>query len=232
MRQTKTLLTAAAVASFLIPAAASAQQVGSMRAGGVSIATVPTHDRSAVQTVTADSSSHTNGRIWAQRGHLSGENIRPPLNWPEPGPAAYGAYEDDFGARVYARVGGILKEFSPWVRQTRMNSAGVQDRLELVRQQWLRRNGYTGGVRTVVNAEVTWQAPMPRAWDDGSTMEAEAQPASDVIRPRATIKIPDTRTKIRKKMMVDAASVIWSLPPTASPGLVAAVQPAVVASAD
>lgn len=232
MRQNNALLTAAAVASFLIPAAASAEQVESMRAGGVSIATVPQHDRSAVQTVTAHSSSHANGRIWAQRGHLSGQNIRPPLNWPGPGPAAYGADEHDPDARVYARVGGILVEFSPWVRQTRMNSAGVQDRLELVRQQWLRRNGYTGGVRTIVNAEAGWQAPAAPAWDDGSAMETGAQPASDVIRPRATIKIPATRTKIRSKMMVDAGITVWSLPPTASPEMFAAVRPGVVASAD
>ncbi|MEM9065041.1 MAG: hypothetical protein AAGB51_06075 [Planctomycetota bacterium] len=207
---------AVAAAALMLPAVAVAQQVPAMRAGGVSIATVPQYRTDTVQTVTRYGSSLGRARLWEQRGYVSGINLRPLREWPGPGPARYGASEEDLYSMVYARVGGVLVEFSPWVRQSRMNSAGVQDRLEQVRIQWLRRNGFTGGVRTVVNPLAVL------AGDAGTHMGTEYQGVNDAPKPRATIKVPAERTKIRRKMLVDA-NTRWSLPPHAGIELVRSV---------
>lgn len=60
--------------------------------------------------------------------------------------ARFGAVGDEH-RRVYARVGHSTISFSPWLM---IESRGLQN-LEHLRVEWLRREGFTGGVRTFRN---------------------------------------------------------------------------------
>jgi len=86
------------------------------------------------------------GRPWIGRVFTRDRKQRP-FPWGEPGPAAYGAEEDDF-RRIVARVGTTPVAISPWIR---VEGLGSLARLEAARQQWLEENGYTGGTRRFRN---------------------------------------------------------------------------------
>src|SRR5438874_5197288 len=88
-----------------------------------------------------------NGRMWVSRPLLGARQEGPyAVDEGSPGSEAYGAF-DHAAATVYARVGHILVGVSPWQS---INQGGLK-RLEAARNFWLKEQGYTGGVRTMIN---------------------------------------------------------------------------------
>lgn len=77
------------------------------------------------------------------------------------------------------------------------------DRLEAARQDWLRDNGYTGGVRTHVN-----DAALLGLMNDTDGREAS------LPTPRATIRLPEDAPRLKRNMRVEGPARI-SLPPSA-----------------
>jgi hypothetical protein len=144
-----------------------------------------------------------NGRVWNARP-INGPGCDHPCHaWPAPGPAAYGAGGCD-DAVVVGIVNHTLVTFSPWIKFHGETMKGY----EQVRRQWLRENGYTGGVRTFVN-----DAPMP-------SDEAGAQ--SSLPEPRAIIELAPDAPRAKSRLRVDAA------PKTNQPKA-AAIKPKVLA---
>ena len=90
-----------------------------------------------------------NGAYIAQLGRtfegrtLVGTTPRYPYPWGNPGPAAYGVAELD-GSVVYARIDSIVVSVSPWVR---IDGMGPLETMEQARGDWLKEQGFTGGVR-------------------------------------------------------------------------------------
>lgn len=132
-----------------------------------------------------------NNREWVSRGIT--RDFTPALNWGSPGPAYYGAAEDDF-ARVYVRQGASMIVVSPWVS---LNSNGLK-RVNTARVDWLREWGYVGGVRTFRNHRA------PASAGDIQTNAApsgELRPGIDFV-PRATIRVPDGVRRERPRFQV------------------------------
>lgn len=122
-----------------------------------------------------------NHREWVSRG-ITREYV-PSIDWGGPGPAHYGAHEDDF-ARVYVRRGSAMVVVSPWVS---LGDTGHQD-LERARVQWLKEYGFVGGVRSFHNDRA-------RGASGAGAMAApqrsgELRPGID-FNPRATIRVPE-----------------------------------------
>lgn len=137
-----------------------------------------------------------NGLVWRSIPVIGGTGPTNVLQWGDPGPAAYGAAGAG-GERVFVRVGTQTIAISPWVS---IPSQGLA-RLEAARVEWLKREGYVGGVRTFVN--------------DAYSVKAGSMAA---ITPSATIRLPIDTPRFRKRqqvMKLEAGDRI-SLPPTAS----------------
>lgn len=130
------------------------------------------------------------GRVWAGPAVLGGLPPQPDIRWPDLGPQAFGR-EATAADLVFARVDTTVVAFSPWVRFLDDGN----ERLELARQQWLREQGYTGGVRTFVNPRTLAQ-PAPAA-----AARAMPEPSAVIRRP---IDVPATRSR---------EQVRFSLPP-------------------
>lgn len=156
------------------------------RMGGIVIASKPSY-----QAAMADDAHRPgfNGRLWMTR----------PIMGPGHGPyaqvgdelrQAYGAPPGD-DTLILARHNQTLQLISPW----RAMDSRVFSGLEADRQQWLRDNGYTGGVRTFVNDAYVGHGPMhgPQGMHGDHA----------VNEPRAVIEIDPTVTKFRKRMRVD-----------------------------
>ena len=128
-----------------------------------------------------------NNREWISRGVT--RDYSPRLDWGSPGPAHYGAHEDDF-SRVFVRRGASMIVVSPWAS---LDSNGLKD-AERARIQWLREYGYVGGVRTFRNhrAEATVQS---------STEPAQLRPWID-FDPAATIRVPERLRRERPRFQV------------------------------
>ncbi|MEM1329707.1 MAG: hypothetical protein AAGG07_04020 [Planctomycetota bacterium] len=176
-------------AASLLAGAAQAQQsatIQSFRADdGLVLLNPPPYPHNRVGEVNRDGS---NGRIWVGRGFIGGERTYNPLPWGGPGPEKYGAPENDVSI-VYTRDGLTQVAFTPWVRigsEDRGPSVGLED-FERARSLWLREQGYTGGVRTVVNP---------------ASMGSRAVASRDEIRPRGTIKIRKRRGSGSHPLMV------------------------------
>lgn len=124
-----------------------------------------------------------NGRLWVGRPIIGGVNTGYPLAWGDPGPAGYGAAENDFPL-AYVRVGTEVVGITPWEQITE----GGLSTLEHGRQQWLADNGYVGGVRTFINDKVLLGvAPKVVAAD---------------IQPRATFEWPIDQPRFRHRQSV------------------------------
>jgi hypothetical protein len=111
----------------------------------------------------------------------------------EPGPKAYGAPAND-DTVIYARVVNHAVSISPWQHQEVRS-------LEAARQEWLKENGYTGGVRTFVN-DASPAARMVAATEPASTNEVPG--VRRTIEPRGIIQFAPEATKFRKRMQVRA----------------------------
>lgn len=86
----------------------------------------------------------------------------------------------------------------------------ADDRLEEARQEWLRDNNLTGGVRTHVNDAALF--------GPGEGVKQSALPT-----PRATIQLPADAPRIKRNIRVQGPARI-SVPPTASSDLAARIQ--------
>lgn len=141
-----------------------------------------------------------NGRLWVDRPILGAIQQGPyAIDNGSPGPEAYGAF-DTPDATVYARVGTIHVGINAW---DQVRPQGLH-RLEDARNFWLREQGLTGGVRTMVNDANTWlREPAP--------VEQHAA-ANGVPMPRATITLPADMPRQHRRLRVDAGQ--------AAPGLV------------
>jgi hypothetical protein len=136
--------------------------------GGSLLATMPTE---------------VNGRLWISRPIIGGMADAPRLGWGDPGPAAYGAAEDDF-SQAYARTNTIVQSIYPWIQIP----AGGLNHLEQARVEWLKQNGYVGGVRTFVNDTVMLRG-------------AHASARREIL-PRATIQLPADMPSFRHRQQV------------------------------
>lgn len=132
-----------------------------------------------------------NHREWVSRGIT--RNFAPALDWGAPGPAHYGAHEDDF-ARVYVRQGAAMIVVSPWAS---LDTNGLKH-VDEARVQWLREWGYVGGVRSFRNH----RAPAsPGSQQTNSTIPGQLRPGID-FQPRATIHVPDSIRRQRPRFQV------------------------------
>lgn len=154
--------------------------------------------------------SEVAGRVWVGRPIIGGIETGD-----RAGSSAerYGAY-DQKGMRVAVQIeplfhfqSAMVGVINPFVQQNdrsmRRNPYGnpfqdaqdrVADRLEDARQQWLKDNGYVGGVRTHVNDANLWKK------------DAKAQSSSEQIVPRATIQMNPDAPKRSGSFRVDAGS--------------------------
>lgn len=160
-----------------------------------------------------------NGRLYVRRPVIGGVNAWA-IDTGNPGAEYFGAYGSE--NMTVGLVIDPLEKFNafdygiinPWQvandRSYRKNPTTnaynrardkAADRLEAARQEWLRDNGLSGGVRTHVN-DATLFAPVER--------EEASLPT-----PRATIQIPDGEPRLRRNMRVEGPARI-SLPPGAS----------------
>ncbi len=132
-----------------------------------------------------------NGRLWVGTITVGPYDVEYATDEGNPGPTAYGAV--DHNDRVLARIGTEVVGFSPWGV---FGGDGLQ-RFETARQEWLKEQGYTGGVRTFVNDAYLIGAPVLL------TLADEPAPAGTrVIQPRAIIEIAPEVTRFRKRMHV------------------------------
>lgn len=175
---------ATAIATLTVGTAQA--QVSSFRAdGGRDLLNPIPYPHNRVGEVNRDGA---NGRMWIGRGFIGGERTYRPIDWAGPGPDRYGAAEND-GSIVYTRRGFTTVAFTPWVQITgadRGPSVGLED-FERARAQWLRENGYTGGVRTIVNP----------AASAGSSVASRGD-----IKPRGTIRMKQQRRGSDRPLMV------------------------------
>jgi len=129
-----------------------------------------------------------NGRVWQGTVRIGPRDGA----YAQDGCAAqYGAV--DSGEWVMARVNTEVVGFSPWCA---MRENGLK-RLEASRQEWLKEQGYVGGVRTFVN-----DAYAPRPEVVAVAGERSAGDAKRTIEPRAVIQLAPEVTKLRKRMQV------------------------------
>lgn len=131
-----------------------------------------------------------NNREWVSRGIT--RDFQPALNWGGPGPAHYGAHEDDF-SRVYVRQGASMIVVSPWVA---LDSNGLK-RVDQARIDWLREWGYVGGVRTFRNH----RAPASADQQTRANEPGELRPGID-FHPAATIRVPERIRRERPRFQV------------------------------
>lgn len=125
-----------------------------------------------------------NGRLWVTRPIIGGAEFPFHTAFGEPGPEAYGEYDSPYVA-IPVRVGLLQVTISPWEYQP-------IEALEQGRQQWLREQNYTGGVRTFVNDLTYWGPTL------GIDPAAEPEPA-------AIIPIPEDMPRMRHRIQVDAS---------------------------
>lgn len=123
-----------------------------------------------------------NGREWIGRPVIGGVNTGYPLGWEDPGPAAYGAAEDE-SPRVWVKVGTEAIAINPWER---IEEGGLS-RLERARNEWLEQHGYVGGVRTFTNDALRYGG-----------MEVVASS----IQPRASFEWPIDQPRFRHRQQV------------------------------
>ena len=144
-----------------------------------------------------------NGRLWIGESIIGGRAAQYPLAWGSPGPTAYGASDRDFSA-AWARIGTQAIPVSPWISIPR---EGLY-RLEAARNEWLKREGYVGGVRTFVN-DLYVNAPVGRA----------------SIEPRGSFQVPVDMPSFRSRQQVMdiRPGDRVSLPPTAPRAMAARV---------
>lgn len=144
-----------------------------------------------------------NGRVWVSRTHTH-QPTEWALDWPEPGPAEYGAPET-LAPTVYARVGTQAIGLSPW---SRLEGDGLSH-LEEARVYWLRQQNYTGGVRTHVHP-----ATLQQLMHGGPRVAPMEQMAPMTpITPAATIQLrPEAPRTSGPQRRVDADAVRVSLP--------------------
>ncbi len=156
--------------------------------------------------------SPTSGRLWIGRDFIGGvERPLPPVRR-EPGPGAYGASTHDFRL-IAARINNSVVGINPWAR---IHGTGSLETLEAARNQWLRENGYVGGVRTFVNPrhrETYLNSPAGRrhapqvhphahrASVDHAPARTETRTPGE-IRPRATIELPPDAPRFTPRMQV------------------------------
>jgi hypothetical protein len=154
-----------------------------------------------------------NGRPWISRPIMGSMQQGPyPVVSGSPGPEAYGAYNQP-DATVYARVGLLAVGVNPW----ESISIGGLHRLEDARNFWLREQGFTGGVRTMVNDNTLWQTKAEPASDEHADAGAKA---SGLPVPRATITLPADLPRQHRRLRVDAGHAAPPMPPGDGPARV------------
>jgi hypothetical protein len=125
------------------------------------------------------------GRMWISASVGSFDNQ-------EPGPAAYGAHAGD-DTVIYGRIGHLAISMSPWQEQ-------AEPRLEAARQEWLKENNFTGGVRSFVNDA----SPAAQAMASSGAPEVPSVRVRTPITPRGVIEVSPEATKFRQRMQVRA----------------------------
>ncbi|TVQ62707.1 MAG: hypothetical protein EA378_05100 [Phycisphaerales bacterium] len=152
----------------------------------------------------------TSGRLWVGRDFIGGAERPLPLLRREPGPTAYGAPSADLRL-IRARINNSVVGINPWAR---IHGIGSLETLESARNQWLKENGYTGGVRTFVNPrhrESYLNSPAGRrhalaAYAHQGQHRATPRHPGDrptgEIRPRATFELPADMPRFTPRMQV------------------------------
>ncbi|MCC6427608.1 MAG: hypothetical protein IT435_12405 [Phycisphaerales bacterium] len=138
-----------------------------------------------------------NGKPFITRGWIGdpeGKYPRqyPVSSWGDPGPAGYGTFDDDY-SEVLVRVGETAVVINPWES---IPEAGYQH-LERGRIEWLKENGYAGGVRTFTNP-LYRRDPAP----DAVTAKADSKKLPD---PRAVFELPADMPRFKKRQEVNSA---------------------------
>lgn len=175
-----------------------------------------------------DDRREMNGRLFVGRPIIGGMADHGRASDAEQAAASYGAY-GEAGTRGRAQVEGLFRfhptttvEFSPWTPVPEQQRSPYTDsfsraqrkmalRAEDARQQWLKDNNYTGGVRTFVN-DATMYAP-------------RMQPRTE-IQPRGVIEVNPEVPAFKSRMHVDATP---EATPAAAPTRVTAPAPATFA---
>jgi hypothetical protein len=146
-----------------------------------------------------------NGRLWLTRPIMGSMQQGPyPIVSDPPGPEAYGAF-DRPDATVYARVGHLVVGVNAWES---IDQEGLK-RLEAARNFWLKEEGYTGGVRTIVNDANLWP---PKEPEPAPHANAGETPAAGTPVPRATITLPADLPRQHRRIRVEAVPSPSMLP--------------------
>lgn len=185
---------AAIVACAVAPALASSHPLqGPYRETDRVLATRRPHPAGGVDDVRRPGN---NGRLWISRGYIGDPEGRFPRDevrdWGSPGPAAYGAAEDD-ASTVKVRVDQVAVGINPWES---IPEAGYQH-LERGREEWLKERGYTGGVRTFTN-------PVFRREPAAPAPAPAAMTAKTIPEPRAVFELPPDMPRFKKRQEVMA----------------------------
>ncbi|MCB9840607.1 MAG: hypothetical protein H6809_03020 [Phycisphaeraceae bacterium] len=179
---------AVALVALAHPDAGRANFLGRQLNDGRLLATPSPIPANGVYSVRGDGS---NNRLWISRGVT--RDFEPALDWGRPGPAHYGAPEDPY-VRVYVREGASMITVSPW---SELHTNGLRN-AERARVQWLREQGFVGGVRTFVNPRA---AASGEAMGDVSAEPGQLRPGID-FHPRATIRVPANIRRERPRFQV------------------------------
>jgi hypothetical protein len=125
-----------------------------------------------------------NGRLWI--GHpIIGGTAGPYLqDLGEPGPLSYGA-DQDRSSYLYAHIGQLALSLDPW---TAIPEEGMYP-FEDARNQWLKENGYTGGVRTFVNDLYLFRRDAQPTSLTSITPHASFQLAPDMPRHQGRMRV-------------------------------------------
>jgi len=181
------MLNAALIALALASAAGPIHTPGFSHGGQRSLATPRLYPEARADSVRRPG---FNGRLWIGTVTVGPHDHDYAADDGNPGPTAYGAVDQD--QRVLARIGTEVVGFSPWGS---FSGNGLH-RYETARQEWLKEQGYVGGVRTFVNDSYLMGAPA-MTMDD-----ADSGSGPRTIRPRAIIEVAPEVTKFRKRMHV------------------------------
>lgn len=136
-----------------------------------------------------------NGRIWIGSITVGPQDGHYASGASNPGAVAYGGIDVD--QRVLARIGTEVVGFSPW---TSFSGNGLL-RFETARQEWLKEQGYVGGVRTFVNDLYLEKVERLAQADEPASSAGRHK-----IEPRAIIQVAPEVTRLRKRMHVRVVS--------------------------
>ncbi len=161
-----------------------------------------------------------NGRIWEGRVTLGPRTHHWPTHQSQPGSLKYGAGMHN-DAVMYARVGNLVVDLDPFQKLT---GTGMEN-LEHARNLWLRRHGYTNGVRTFVNDRYRIHRDRRQASASRPEPRGILRIRPDMPKREGSLHVNATRVSHGVAMLKQTAQPVRiSAPSSIDPAMLAAVR--------